>query len=112
MLHPSSIGVLVLAVVLDGPPTTAGDRGPAWVRHTVDESSRGADGVRLADVNGDGLPDVATGWEEGGRVRVCLNPGPALARRPWPSVTVGRVGSPEDAVFVDLDGDGSTDVVS
>ena len=45
-------------------------------------------------------------------IRVCLNPGPARARRPWPAVTVGRVGSPEDAVFADLDADGAVDVVS
>ncbi len=36
-----------------------------WVRHTIDDSSRGADGVRLGDVNGDGLPDIVTGWKEG-----------------------------------------------
>jgi len=81
-------------------------------RHTIDDSSRGADGVRLADVNGDGLQDIATGWEEGGRVRVYLNPGPAKAKQPWPAVTVGQVGSPEDAVFADLDGDGAWDVIS
>ena len=28
-----------------------------WKRHTIDRSSKGADGVRLMDVNGDGLPD-------------------------------------------------------
>lgn len=83
-----------------------------WPRHTIDQSSRGADGVRLADVNGDGLLDIATGWEEGGRVRVYLNPGPAQARQPWPAVTVGEVSSPEDAVFADLDGDAAVDVVS
>jgi len=27
---------------------------------------KGADGVRLADANGDGRPDIATGWEQGG----------------------------------------------
>ncbi|MCP4194102.1 MAG: hypothetical protein GY768_26125, partial [Planctomycetaceae bacterium] len=32
----------------------------AWQRHTIDDSSRGADGVRLMDVNGDGLMDIAT----------------------------------------------------
>ncbi|MCB1021799.1 MAG: VCBS repeat-containing protein, partial [Acidobacteria bacterium] len=83
-----------------------------WARHAIDSSSRGADGVRLADVNGDGLLDIATGWEEGGRVRAYLNPGAGKAKQPWPSVTVGEVGSPEDAVFVDLDGDGAWDVVS
>jgi hypothetical protein len=83
-----------------------------WTRHTIDDSSRGADGVRVADVNGDGLPDLTTGWEEGGKVRVYLNPGPEKAKEQWPAVTVGNVKSPEDAVFADLDGDGAMDVVS
>ena len=83
-----------------------------WKRHTIDDSSRGADGVRLADVNGDGLMDIATGWEEGGVIRVYLNPGPAKASSTWPAVTVGKVKSAEDAVFADLDGDGQFDVVS
>jgi hypothetical protein len=78
----------------------------------IDDTSRGADGVRLADVNGDGFADIATGWEQGGVIRVYLNPGPFAARQRWPSVTVGRVGSPEDAVFTDLDADGAVDVVS
>jgi len=86
--------------------------GKAWVRHTVDDSSRGADGVRLADVNGDGLLDVTTGWEEGGVVRVCINPGHEKAKLKWPAVTVGRVRSVEDAVFLDVDRDGAIDVVS
>ena len=72
----------------------------------------GADGVRLADVNGDGFQDIATGWEEGGAIRVYLNPGYEESKEAWPSVTVGQVGSPEDAVFVDLDRDGNVDVVS
>ena len=83
-----------------------------WQRHSIDDSSRGADGVRLADVNGDGHLDITTGWEEGGVIRVYLNPGPKKAAQKWPAVTVGTVKSPEDAVFADLDGDGSMDVVS
>lgn len=83
-----------------------------WQRHTIDNSSRGADGVRVADVNGDGHPDFTTGWEEGGQVRVYLNPCPEKAKEKWPAVTVGNVKSPEDAVFADLDGDGAVDVVS
>ncbi|MBN2330063.1 MAG: VCBS repeat-containing protein [Candidatus Omnitrophica bacterium] len=84
----------------------------AWIRHTIDDSSQGADGVRLADADGDGLLDIATGWEEGGVIRVYLNPGPERSKSAWPNVTVGRVGSPEDAVLVDVDGDGAMDVVS
>ena len=83
-----------------------------WKRHIIDDSSRGADGVRVKDVNGDGYLDLTTGWEEGGVVRVTMNPGPAAVRQRWPSVTVGEVASPEDAVFVDLDRDGAVDVVS
>lgn len=83
-----------------------------WPRHTIDDSSQGADGVRLADVNGDGLMDIATGWEEGGLVRVYLHPGHRKATSKWPAVTVGRVKSPEDAVFADLDGDGASEVIS
>jgi hypothetical protein len=80
----------------------------------IDRASRGADGVRLADVNGDGLADVVTPWEEGAVVRVAVHPGPKAvrARSSWPAVTVGRVASPEDAVAADLDGDGALDVVS
>lgn len=85
---------------------------PAWPRHTIDATSRGADGARIADVNGDGFPDLVTPWEEGGVIRVCLHPGKEDVRKLWPSVTVGNVKSPEDAVFVDLDQDGRIDVVS
>ena len=83
-----------------------------WVRHTIDDSSRGADGVRLGDVNGDGLPDIVTGWEEGGRIRVYVHPGKDAVKQRWPAVTVGEVEKPEDAVFADLDGDGVLDVIS
>jgi hypothetical protein len=83
-----------------------------WRRHVIDNSARGADGVRLADINRDGLDDIVTPWEEGGRIRLYLNPGPKGAKKRWPAVTVGEVRSPEDAVLVDLDSDGALDVIS
>ena len=92
--------------------SSLGAQEEAWVRHTIDSSSRGADGVRFLDVNGDGLEDIATGWEEGGLIRAYIHPGHKKATQPWPLATVGRVKSPEDAVFCDLDGDGAVDVVS
>ncbi len=84
----------------------------SWPRHTIDDSSRGADGVRALDVNSDGLLDLVCGWEEGGVVRLYLHPGIESVTAPWPAVTVGHVTSPEDAVLVDLDADGFVDVVS
>ncbi len=83
-----------------------------WPLRIIDQSSRGADGVKLGDINGDGRPDVATGWEEGGVTRIYLHPGPQQVREPWPAVTVGRTPDVEDAVFADLDTDGRLDVVS
>jgi hypothetical protein len=90
----------------------ASDFDQPWQRHVIDDSSRGADGTRLADANGDGLLDVVTGWEQGGIVRVYLHPGHDRVRDAWPAVTVGSAASVEDAVLVDLDGDGAMDVVS
>ncbi len=84
----------------------------AWTRHTIDASSRGADGVKLGDFNGDGMLDIVTGWEEGGKVRVCVNPGPAMVRAQWPSTEVGTAADVEEAIFTDLDGDGHLEVVS
>jgi hypothetical protein len=86
-----------------------------WAIHTIDPSTkarRGADGIRLADANGDGLLDTVTGWEQGNAIRVCLNPGANKVKSHWPAVTVGEVADAEDAVFADLDGDGALDVVS
>ena len=84
----------------------------SWRRHSIDDSLRGADGVRLADINRDGHLDLVTPWEESGVVRVYLHPGTARVKQPWPAVTVGHVQSPEDAVLIDLDRDGQVDVIS
>lgn len=96
---------------------TASQAAETWSRHTIDPSDqeagkKGADGVRIGDINGDGLPDIVTGWEEGDAIRVCLNPGPEACREIWPGITAGRSRNTEDAVFGDLDGDGRLDVIS
>ena len=100
--------LLGLAILLIAPALSANP----WTRHTIDDTHQGADGIRLADANGDGLPDIATGWEESGVVRAYIHPGAERVKQPWPAVTVGTVAKPEDAVFVDIDGDGDVDVVS
>lgn len=88
-----------------------------WLRHAIDGSLRGADGVRLGDVNQDGLLDLVTGWEESGQVRVYLQPPlgaehSRLVKQNWPAVTIGKAPSVEDAVFVDLNRDGRLDVLA
>ncbi|QDT45540.1 FG-GAP repeat protein [Gimesia alba] len=88
------------------------ERGTPWEIHIIDQSSRGADGAKLADVDGDGLQDIATGWEEGGRTRIYHNPGPDHVKQLWPAITVGDTPQVEDAAWIDLDRDGRLEVVS
>ncbi|MBE9463913.1 FG-GAP repeat domain-containing protein [Dyadobacter subterraneus] len=83
-----------------------------WKRHAIDNSLKGADGVRFEDANGDGLQDIVTGWEQSGLVRIYFNPGKTQVKSKWNYVTVGLAPNVEDAVLVDLDGDGSKDVIS
>lgn len=96
----------------------AGIYGTPWKFHSIDNFFNnggliGADGTRLGDINDDGLPDIATGWEGGTATRVYLNPGIEKSKEPWPAVTVSSVsGDVEDAFFADLDADGTLDVVS
>ena len=108
--------LFVVCISVSMPPKQAESQTVAgkspWKCHIIDDTSRGADGVKLADVNRDGLMDITTGWEERGLTRVYLNPGPGKVKGKWPFVTTGQTRSVEDAVFVDLDEDGFVDVVS
>lgn len=88
------------------------DNTNSWKCHTIDNSSNGADGVKLADVNEDGLLDITTGWEEGGITKLYLHPGVDNVKQEWPSVIVGKTANVEDAVFADMDNDGRLDIVS
>ncbi|UMB54136.1 VCBS repeat-containing protein [Lutibacter sp. A64] len=83
-----------------------------WQRHIIDNSLGGADGVRLMDVNNDGLLDITTGWEEDGYTKVYINPGYEKVKENWSSVIVGKTPHVEDAFFADLDNDGAIDVIS
>jgi hypothetical protein len=91
----------------------AAPSGAAWKRHSISDSKLdGPDGTKLADIDGDGLLDVVTGFESEGETIVFRNPGPQAVRALWPAVTVGRTPKAEDATFIDLDADGALDVVT
>ncbi len=83
-----------------------------WPLHVIDNSSNGADGVKLADINNDGLLDITTGWEEGGFTKLYLHPGIENVKTEWPSIVVGKTKKVEDAVFADMNHDGRLDIVS
>ncbi len=109
----ATLGTLAAQPAPTADATVALETGrPVWRRHVIDASSHGADGVKFTDVNRDGRPDVVTGWEEGGVVRLYLHPGDAKVRDAWPRAQVGAVVSPEDALAFDLDGDGRFEVIS
>lgn len=93
-------------------PETCPAKGAAWTMHTIHSGLLGADGVHLVDINGDGLLDVTSGWEQSSVVTVSLHPGFAASESAWPTVTVGSNSSVEDAKFGDVDGDGAIDVVA
>jgi len=116
------IAVLLAALGSLGTPATtaraeAEKRGPApagtpWRRHAIDDGFRNPDGVDVADLNGDGRPDILSGFEQGGVTCVYLHPGRNVVGEPWLEVTVGETPTVESAIFADLDGDGVLDVVS
>jgi hypothetical protein len=85
-----------------------------WVFHVIDNRGNGADGVAVADINGDGNPDVAGNFQESGIARLYLNPGAGGVRDPWSAVDIanswGFVGI-EDVSFADLNGDSRPDAM-
>lgn len=80
-----------------------------WQRHTIDNSSLGADGTKFADVNRDGKMDLISGWEEGGVSRIYIHP--KNPKDKWPYI---ELPSPdvEDAFVADLNNDGYMDMIT
>lgn len=110
-MHPLYYALPLLAIVHCLGDESALVSEQSWSRHIIDDSSKGADGVKLGDLNNDGLPDIVTGWEEGFSTRIYLHPGKTNVTQKWPSANIGVTPSAEDAVFVDLNGDDYLDVV-
>lgn len=100
------------SVPLTGDPAD----GICFKRHVIDGSGAGADGVHLGDINGDGYPDVVSGWEESPSLKIYFHPGESKRdlREPWESVDArGGLDVPdiEDAAFADIDADGKLDAI-
>lgn len=111
-----------------GTPTTTAPQRPTpvrvvhtdpWPMHPIDGRYRGANGLGVADVNGDGRPDYLTNYEFDQRWILQLHPGDDTdgLRRSWPTVEVwrpeplvsGNGKNPESVTLGDFDGDGHVD---
>lgn len=81
----------------DGRPPV--DWAQPWVLHTITTAGvKGADGVGLGDIDGDGFPDVVSGFEEGGGVTASFRPADPRAPAEWSTVRLaGTVTGYEDA---------------
>jgi len=88
-----------------------------WVEHRIDDSAlagtrlRGADGLEVGDLDGDGREDFVVVHEDSGHVRLSFA---TAAPARWTSITVASgpvAAGAEDAALGDLDGDGDLDVV-
>lgn len=94
------------------PSSLKTDEKDPWKMHLIDPAPpSGSDGVKLADVNGDGFLDLASGFEEGNVSRIYINPKQKNVTGYWNYI---ELPSPnvEDAVLVDLDRDGQFDLVT
>ncbi len=87
--------------------------GIPWPMHPVDNPGDWIpNGLDVADVNGDGFPDLLVNYEWTGRIRVVFHPGAGLSPdRYWPAVDVGTFANAENAAFGDFDDDGIVDIV-
>lgn len=95
-----------------GAPALLAPAGAPWKRHTIEQGLRKSEGIRLGDVNHDGLQDLAVAWEGQEVARLYLNPGPLEVTAPWAKRHRGHDPRVEDSVLVDLDNDGALDVIS
>ena len=80
-----------------------------WRIHIIDNTSSGADGTKLIDVNGDGYLEIVSGWEQGHVARMYINPGKVRDYWDYVEVPAPHV---EDALPIDLDQDGWVDLVT
>jgi hypothetical protein len=86
-----------------------GDFEPPSSFPTGASKDAGPDSVAIADLNGDGLPDLAVANNNNGTVGVLLG---ATHRQFAPAITYASDQQPHAVVALDLDGDGIPDLAS
>lgn len=121
--YVSDVGLAPLDVDRDGWPDLVcsgvwyrhlGRTGGGFERLVFDETAAGAHDVLVADVNGDGTPDVLLMGDERTRLQALVWFSiPADPRRPWVRHTIGPAvhGAITPNGATDVDGDGDLDVL-
>ncbi len=82
-----------------------------WPMHTIYLGDKLCNGLDGRDINGDGLTDYVTNYEDNGNIVIMFHPGLDKAKEPWPSILIGNFPTAESCCFGDVDGDGNADVI-
>ena len=99
------VGALVLATFVY--MLTPDGRG--WIPHVLFSGVCCTDGTRVADMDGDGRPDIVTSIEESGEAVILFS----QIDGGWTSATIGAgmIKRPEDTLPVDIERDGDLDLL-
>ena len=99
------VGALVLATFVY--MLTPDGRG--WIPHVLFSGVCCTDGTRVADLDGDGRPDIVTSIEESGEAVILFSENDGR----WTPITIGagKMRKPEDTLPFDVDGDGDLDLL-